>query len=508
MRAIMLRCPKCNREYSTDSQKFCTHDGGRLSPVAEAARDFNPNATVQGNFAQFKEMGSMPGPSTPPPVPLPPPDLNKTVMGAPIEPAEPTAKTVTDLAPTSKDLPSIPAEEIAPAPQVPSYEAPRELEEVETVWSMPAQPSSPEPPTDPRPPAPTLIDPPPSPEVLEPHAFELEESFATQVSPSVPTQVSQSFATQAPVPSNEPVPPPVPVESVPPIVPSAPPMPAGSPYASAAQAAKLEAMVAAPPKKNRRLGLIFAIVALLLLLFVGAVGVVGFLYWNNLQKNANGNSNTATNANSANSNSSNANTNTNVGGPANTNTNTNAPPPDTESFINTRTSLEGPLADHYADFAFNYPKTWQITPSAAGTTNFVELMNWSTGHQPVESFVVSFYESAGTLTADRASFDQWITAKSASFERGIVGYEKVSAGDTTINAIPGYEFRFRGKLNIDGKPDIWGRMVFLPPGSEGQKNGITLVMYATSLSPDIHNVDDLGVKGGLPVILNTFKYGH
>ena len=505
----MLRCPKCNREYSTDSQKFCTHDGGRLSPVEAGAPDFNPNATVQGNFAQFKEMGAMPGPSTPPPVP-PPPDLNKTVMGAPIQPAEPTAKTVTDLAPTSKDLPSIPAEEITP---VTPHDAPKELEEVETVWSMPAQPPpalEPPPLPDPRPQAPTLIEPPPAPEVLEPHAFEPEQSFSTQVSQSVPTQVAQSFAKQVSTPSNEPVPPPAAVEPIPPPppIPTALPIPGGSPYAAAAQAAKLDAMVAAPPKKNRRLGLIFAVIAVLLLLFLGAVGVVGLLYWNNLQKNANGNSNTATNTNTANNNSPNANTNTNVGPPANTNTNTNAPPPDTQSFINTRTSLDGPLADHYADFTFNYPKAWQITPSAAGTTNFVELMNWSTDHQPVESFVVSFYESAGTLTADRASFDQWIAAKSASFARGIVGYEKVSAGDTVINAIPGYEFRFRGKLNITGQPDIWGRMVFLPPGNEGQKNGITLVMYATSLSPDIHSVDDLGVKGGLPVILNTFKYGH
>src|SRR6185369_14663857 len=26
----MKRCPKCNRTYSTDTQKFCTHDGGLL----------------------------------------------------------------------------------------------------------------------------------------------------------------------------------------------------------------------------------------------------------------------------------------------------------------------------------------------------------------------------------------------------------------------------------------------------------------------------------------------
>ena len=31
----MKRCPKCNRTYSTDTQKFCTHDGGLLFTVQD-----------------------------------------------------------------------------------------------------------------------------------------------------------------------------------------------------------------------------------------------------------------------------------------------------------------------------------------------------------------------------------------------------------------------------------------------------------------------------------------
>ena len=29
----MKRCPKCNRTYTTNTQKFCTHDGGILEGV-------------------------------------------------------------------------------------------------------------------------------------------------------------------------------------------------------------------------------------------------------------------------------------------------------------------------------------------------------------------------------------------------------------------------------------------------------------------------------------------
>jgi len=29
----MRRCPKCNRTFQTDTQKFCTHDGGLLFDI-------------------------------------------------------------------------------------------------------------------------------------------------------------------------------------------------------------------------------------------------------------------------------------------------------------------------------------------------------------------------------------------------------------------------------------------------------------------------------------------
>src|SRR5262245_29925392 len=42
----MKRCPKCNRSFPDDNQKFCTIDGGLLVTAEKA---FDPNATIQGN---------------------------------------------------------------------------------------------------------------------------------------------------------------------------------------------------------------------------------------------------------------------------------------------------------------------------------------------------------------------------------------------------------------------------------------------------------------------------
>lgn len=495
----MLRCPKCSRTYETDAQKFCTHDGGRLVPVEDTPVDFDPNATVHGNFARFKEMGAMPKPpATPPappalssppspvPTPVTPPvaDLNKTVMGEPYVIQNPDAPTVADLVSASQDLPGVPAEN----------------DDFETQLSMRQEDLAPPPPA-PAPPIPgpadeVWLDPP----ELEPASnFRDEQSFATImaqpniVSPEPPTEIPPLPSPDLPVTS----------ESVAPVG-----GPSANAYASAAQAAKLEAMIqSAPPRKNRRLGLIFAAVTLVLFLFLVAAGVGGYLYWASLQKNQNANQSNS-NANTDQTANTNTGNNTNVNSPGNTNTAPPTPPADLETFVNSRASLEGPLAEHYADFSFKYPKSWTLAPVTPTSSNFADVALRTGTNPAAESFAVGWYESKGTVADDRAAFDRMIDEKSAKFALGIFDYRKVSSGETTINSRDGYEFRFQGKMKAVGSPDIWGRMVFLPPGAFGETNGVTLIMYATSLSSSVRSVDDLGVKGELPVILNSFKLGQ
>ena len=85
----------------------------------------------------------------------------------------------------------------------------------------------------------------------------------------------------------------------------------------------------------------------------------------------------------------------------------------------------------------------------------------------------------------------------------------VSEGETTINGIKGYEFRFQGEAKGTEKGDVmfWGRVVFLPPGVEGKTNGIQLLMLTTSLAPELTSADDVGIKGELPIILDSFRMG-
>jgi hypothetical protein len=88
-------------------------------------------------------------------------------------------------------------------------------------------------------------------------------------------------------------------------------------------------------------------------------------------------------------------------------------------------------------------------------------------------------------------------------------FKVLSEGETTVNGIKGYEFRFQSISRETEKGDItlWGRVIFLPPGVEGKKNGVQLLMLTTSLAPELASADDVGIRGELPVILNSFRMG-
>src|SRR6185295_15056765 len=68
----MKRCPKCNRTFPDDNQKFCTVDGGLL---VSGDQPFDPNATIQGSANLLL-------PVEPPPekpVSNRPPDFSETI---------------------------------------------------------------------------------------------------------------------------------------------------------------------------------------------------------------------------------------------------------------------------------------------------------------------------------------------------------------------------------------------------------------------------------------------
>jgi hypothetical protein len=186
-------------------------------------------------------------------------------------------------------------------------------------------------------------------------------------------------------------------------------------------------------------------------------------------------------------------------------------PADTTKFTNSSASLDGALAEHYFDFSFYYPNTWLADPKAgvAGAGNFAKVERRLPPNITQENFVVGWYESKGTYEADLPDFPKKVEQLSNRLEKAFAGYRKVSEGPTKINSLEAYDFKWEGLSQGTNKGDlhIWGRIAFVPRGIAGNGSGAVLSMFTTSLAPELSSVEDVGTKGEMPVILESFRFG-
>jgi hypothetical protein len=186
-------------------------------------------------------------------------------------------------------------------------------------------------------------------------------------------------------------------------------------------------------------------------------------------------------------------------------------PPGTVQFVNSKDNLDGKLAERYFDFSFYYPQAWTKDPKAGvpGAGNFVRVERHLPPDFTQEAFAVSWYTSAGSFVADLPNFPKRAEELSALLAKNYPEYEKVSEGPTKINSMDAYEFRWKGlsKGTEKGDLQLWGRVVFLPTGNEGDSAGATLLMLTTSLAGELSSVSDVGERGEMPVILESFRFG-
>lgn len=200
-----------------------------------------------------------------------------------------------------------------------------------------------------------------------------------------------------------------------------------------------------------------------------------------------------------------------VAQPSPTPEDTFVPPPNTVQFENSNANLDGKLAEHYFDFSFYYPQGWQLDPKAGvpGAGNFVKVERRLSPDAIQENFAVGWYTSTGTFNGDLRNFPQRVADVSAALAKAYPEYRKVSEGPTKVNSMDAYEFRWEGlsKGTDDSDVNLWGRVVFLPTGKEGDTTGATIVMLSTSLAPELSSVEDIGEKGEAKVILDSFRFG-
>jgi hypothetical protein len=507
----MKRCPKCNRTFSTETQKFCTHDG---APLVTA--ESHQGETVRIDSAQIEGLDNAPtraisrdltspttGPFDPYKTILAPseekkqvssagePDPFKTVAGWQ-EGARGTGRRDTQElvspAPTSTSLPQGPTTSVpSPTPFEPTPEP-----------QTPQGPLAPAPTTTPSAP---LSEPQPPPSSS---SAPLPPGPATMPSVSLPEPQTPPSSSSAPLPPG-----PATLRSVPltpapgAVAPSAPLLAPQPAIAGSAQAIQR-------PKQSK-LPLVLGILGVLLVLGVGVVGAAYYF----LVIRPRSEKQTTIARREPRPQPSVALTPTPQTPPVDIGKTENEPPPysppaDAVQFVNSKKNLDGKLADHYVDFSFYYPNSWKKDPSAGvpGANNFAKVERRLPPDFTQENFAVGWYSSAGSAEADASVFHTLVENLSSQFKKSFPEYKKVSEGDTKVGVYKGYEFRFESvsKNTVNGDVNVWGRVVLLPPANGGN-NGVTLLMLTTSLAPELKSIDDVGEKGDLPMLLQSFRFG-
>ena len=188
-----------------------------------------------------------------------------------------------------------------------------------------------------------------------------------------------------------------------------------------------------------------------------------------------------------------------------------AQPPDTVYFQNSKQNLKGDLVKNFLGFSLYYPQSWQVNevsesrkPGTRG--KFLDISKTIDGKLS-EQMLVSYYDSRGTFKDDDARFPQLVRETNETLKTLIPNYQTLSEGETKINGgWSAYEVKFQGGGIVGGeKTIVWGRRLFIPASRSGSRSGYEITLLATSLAPDVQSVDDVGTKGELASVLQTFE---
>ncbi len=175
-------------------------------------------------------------------------------------------------------------------------------------------------------------------------------------------------------------------------------------------------------------------------------------------------------------------------------------------FENSREKLSPALAKKFRGFSLYYPKSWN--KAEAGKSNFLDIKSETKDGLPKEQMIVTSYDSDGTFSADQENFPKLVEKSNKDLSGILPSYKVDSEGKITVNnGWKAYEVKFTSKAETaEGKPlEVWGRRIWIPAARPGVKNGIVITMLATSLSEEVKSLDDVGIKGELADILETFE---
>lgn len=179
----------------------------------------------------------------------------------------------------------------------------------------------------------------------------------------------------------------------------------------------------------------------------------------------------------------------------------------TALYTSAEEGLNDELRPHYLPFSFRYPDDWVVAErgDSAGGKNFVKVETGENG-MLAENFAVGYMFAPPGHESDPEVVTQLLAQFEQQFSAQFTGFRRVGDDRMQVGGHEATGFRFTATVQTPARGDVqvFGRVLVVPVG-DGK--GLSIVMLGTPIGSGLQSVDDLGVKGGIPVILRTFRIG-
>ena len=180
-----------------------------------------------------------------------------------------------------------------------------------------------------------------------------------------------------------------------------------------------------------------------------------------------------------------------------------APVSGLNTYVNAKAKLPAKLQSSFVPFSFDYPDDFEVQPQ--GDINFVKVEKYATQGKDytAENFAVGYALFTPPQIESDLLYDQLLDQLGQQIAGGFHNYKEVKRVSETVAGVRGKAAVFQADFNDAAGTKIYGKTILLHP--PGKKNGVTIIMLATSLDPDIRSVNDVGVKGESAEILRSFR---
>jgi hypothetical protein len=178
--------------------------------------------------------------------------------------------------------------------------------------------------------------------------------------------------------------------------------------------------------------------------------------------------------------------------------------PGTRIFVSERDAVPAGLKDKFVPFAFHYPDTF----AAVSDENAFIRIEKQEGGAALASFAVSPVtipspkaEGATFYPAMMKEMSKWLGSRASGYEELS---QKAASFKSPHHYYDGWDMHWQShETAAPGNVDFYGRVLFLRESK--MSPGVMITMIARASDPAITRADDVGERGDLALILQSFR---